>query len=341
MLDNIKSFCKAQASNIIVTLIGGLIPVIFQFIFSPKEGSGESCKCGFWALESLNYGFQSIFIFTSLYVLIKIRKNIIHDIRDSECQIQQYMMKHCGLKIYDRNTVKSAFHTVQETASQFFYAWLAVWMIWLISYAGEFCINFCIGNSNTIIKIYGQIFDFLNSTALFIVYIILTSVTVNHKRRSKNDYAYLESILVWTLLFILFLVGIIVEAHGGNTRITSVLPFYTSVVSAVTFIIVLSKLSSVYLQIPSFFMFSLYLYAIIQLYLPFSDFKLQGCLTWTNVYLQGLFSYITLFGKVMLMLTLCWIAVRRRFIFYVIHRSTMIDRADELLSELNKEKVSF
>ena len=41
------------------------------------------------------------------------------------------------------------------------------------------------------------------------------------------------------------------------------------------------------------------------------------------------------------MLTICWISVQRRFIFYVIHKRTTIDRAEELLIELNKEKVGF
>lgn len=336
MFDNIKFFFKAQTSNILVTIIGGLVPVLVSGIWAIWDNNRT---IDFYLDNRENYLFQSIFILITVYVLIKIRKRTMFDIVDSKEQIKQYMKKNCGLKIYDNDTVESAYKTVRGTASQFFYAWLIVWIVWLICYVGELIMSYNMDCYSTITT-YEQIFDFLNSSAMFAIYIILTSVTVNYKKRVKNDYTYMESIFIWTLLLIICISGVIIENCNPNSTMAHVMPFYISAVSTITFILVLGKLNSSYLKIPSFFIFVLYIYAIIQAYIPFKKPIIEDN-DWIGIFLEFSIPYITLFGKIILMLTICWISVQRRFIFYVIHRSTTIDRAEELLSELNKEKVSF
>lgn len=367
MFKNVKIFFKAQTSNILVTIIGGLVPLFINEIW--KQWNNDK-HISFFLSDKDNYMLQSIFIIITVYVLIKIRKRIMFNIEDSEEQIKQYMKKNCGLKIYDRETtIDTAFKTVRGTASQFFYAWLIVWVVWLICYVGELIMSYCIEQPSPIceycgaeliasvcsscanytwqgvgckmaITTYEQICDFLNSSAMFAIYIILSSVTVNYKKRIKNDYTYLESIFIWTILLIIFISGIIIENCNPQSVMARMMPFYISIVSTITFVLMLGKLNSSYLKIPSFFMFVLYIYAIIQAYIPFKG-VVDNSNLWINQYLIYFIPYITLSGKIILMLTICWIAVQRRFIFYIIHRSTTIDRTEELLSELNKEQVSF
>lgn len=106
--------------------------------------------------------------------------------------------------------------------------------------------------------------------------------------------------------------------------------------------LLLGKMNSSYLKVPSIFMLLLYVYAVTQLYVPFKDSDLWMTKnSWLDTFLNYAIPYITLIGKIFLMLTICWIAVQRRFIFFVIHRSTTIDKIDDLISELNKENVSF
>ena len=351
MFNNTKVFFKKQKANIIITLLGGLIPLFISGIFEVIKANSLSylLDINHWKISpQTNFVFQSLFILLTLYVFIQVRRFVITDIKESKEQIKQYIKKNCGLKIYDREqTPESAFQTVQITVSQFFYAWLAVWLMWLIYYGGELFI-FSLKSTWTLVDVdmlmttYQHIFDFLNSTAMFAIYIVLTSVTANRKKRTDNDNIYLESILVWVVLFIIFMAGIIIENVDQNHLLAQIMPFYVSIISTITFVLVLGKMNSTYLKVPPFFMLVLYIYAIIQLYIPFGN---KGYLEirdfWFQSFVIFILPYITLFGKIVLMLTICWIAVQRRFLFFVIHRSTTIDRTDELLSELNKENVSF
>lgn len=334
---------KEQAANIIVTVLGGLLPIVVS-------GSIHSFD---WertlTIEpNENFIYQSIFILMTLYVLIQVRRYVMHDIKDSKEQIKQYIMKNCGLKLFDRErTADSSFRIVQETASQFFYAWLVVWLMWLVYYGGGLLISYSIEpnsccDKNMVLPIYQQIFDFLNSTAMFAIYVILTSITVNRKVRNRNEYAFLDSILVWSILLIVFIAGVVVENFAPYHLLSKIMPFYVSAISTITFVLLLGKMNSSYMKVPSIFMLLLYVYAVTQLYVPFKDsdlWKTEN--SWLDTFLYYAIPYITLIGKIFLMLTICWIAVQRRFIFFVIHRSTTIDKIDDLMSELNKEKVSF
>lgn len=344
MFKNTTAFLKKQTANIIVTILGGLIPLIVNWII--KIFKKQDINDVFIISPEKNYIFQSIFVLVTLYVLIQVRRYVVNDISNSEEQIKQYIRKNCGLRIFNREeTSASAFRTVQETAHQFFNTWLVVWLMWLVYYGGGLFLTFSLNTynnccNNMVLDIYQQVFDFFNSTAMFAIYIILTNVTVNRKVRNHNEYAFLDSILAWAILLIVFIAGIIVENCAPRCLFAKIIPFYVSAISAITFVLLLGKMNSSYLKIPSIFMLFLYLYAIIQLYIPFRDLCIQNnC--WLRQFLCKSLPYITLLGKFFLMLTICWIAVQRRFIFYVIHRSTTIDKIDDLMSELNKENVSF
>lgn len=372
MFENLFNFIKRQKANIIITMLGGLLPTVLNWIKVFIDRSSTTRP--WWLIEpQQNYLFQSIFVLITLYVLIQVRRFVMQDLKNSEELIKDYIKKNCGIKIFNpKKTVNSAFRTVQETVSQFFYAWLAVWLMWLIYYGGGFllsfssksiecfcCCNNCIdtfcdlgctckqyvsgsslSNNKTLMATYQYIFDFLNSTAIFAIYIILTNVTVNYKERVKSAYIYLEPILAWMVVFIIFIAGLLMESYVPNHLFAKIMPFYVGVISTITLVLVLGKMNSTYLKVPRIFMFVLYIYALIQLYIPFKDLLVvDNC--WFSTSIKIVLPYITLLGKIVLMLTICWIAVQRRFLFFVIHRSTTIDRTDELLSELNKENVSF
>lgn len=362
MFRNAKIFIKDQTANIILTILGGIIPIIISnsiSLFSSNDSKNINITISVphdtsQEVDSLlsllvndiklqNYMFQSFLILITLFVLIRIQKFVVNDVNKSQKQIKRYILKNCGLKIYDREkNAESAFQIVKKSVSQFFNTWLLVWMMWLVYYGGAVLIysNTCSCNK-IMLDIYQQIFDFLNSTALFAIYIILNSVTVNSKERTHKDYYYLDFILVWTVLLIVFIAGVLIEIHAPHNLLAGIMPFYVSAFSTITFVLVLGKMNSSYLKIPQFFMLILYIYAITQLYVPLIGCDKLSDQFWFKNFLGKSLPYVTLFGKLFLMLTICWIAVQRRFIFFVIHRSTTIDKIDDLMSELNKENVSF
>ncbi len=90
------------------------------------------------------------------------------------------------------------------------------------------------------------------------------------------------------------------------------------------------------MRIPNAFLMIMYLYAIIQCYIPFKGSN-ELPLQIFNVAVP----YITLMGKVFVLLSLCWITYKKRLIFFVIHRSTAIDNIPRMLSELNQDLAEY
>lgn len=146
------------------------------------------------------------------------------------------------------------------------------------------------------------------------------------------------------MLTVLFIVGLIHESiyinipsnSDGTTLPPNIVSISLSIFSAGTFVLMLGKINSNYMRIPNAFLMIMYLYAIIQCYIPFKGSN-ELPLQIFNVAVP----YITLMGKVFVLLSLCWITYKKRLIFFVIHRSTAIDNIPRMLSELNQDLAEY
>lgn len=186
---------------------------------------------------------------------------------------------------------------------------------------------------------------------MFGVYNIIGNASISMEKRLNSFTSYWFSLFGWFILFICCIVGILIDVNNPYTTIG--LRAHTCVIvlnamfSIITMVLVLGKLNSVYLQIPRLFMWGLYFYAAIQAYTPLLESS------YDTPFLSGVYDahiikviiamlpYITLLGKVFLMLVLCWVVDYKRLIFFVIHRSVTIDQTPRLLNELNRNHVSF
>ena len=368
MLKDFNEWLKKEKDQICLTLLAAIIPVILSAIFI-KAGETDSVvpfnpnnypnnelvnsevnKSSesdlkifikrFTISERQNYAAQSLFIFFSLFILLH-NKKIIYDYLENGQSIKTYLIRKCHVKIKDENTIIEKYNIIQDTTKYFFRVWILVWMMWLALYLGLFMFTIIdINKASSIISIpisqlfYRQVFDFMTSSTVFIIYLVLTNVTINIRHHKNYDESIWWGILGWILCFTIFIICLCAEftyKDSENARIITTT--LLSVISAISFLLVLGKLNSLYLQIPQGFLIILYFYGIFQCYHAFPLILEKNII----VYLNFLIPYITLIGKVVLMLTLCWITYNKRFIYYIIHQTVLVEETPQLLKELNRK----
>lgn len=361
MIENLKNWWKAEKYNILLTIFAALIPLMIDWGVSwekttNKESSsqvkhqGENTEYLWWAMsEKSNYAIQTIFIGITLFVLIRTRHATTNELVNSKGQIIQYILKNCSLKSYNDESKERTYSNVKEMVRYFYIAWLIVWFLWLAYYLGNYFLAY---QDNVDLKFgYRQIVNFLNSSAMFGVYTIIGNTSISTESKLESFTSYWFSFLGWFVLFVCCLVGVFIDTNNPDTTIGLRAHSYVIVLNAmfsiITMVLVLGKLNSVYLQIPRLFMWVLYLYAAIQAYTPLLEsshdtlFMSDICDSTLIEISRAILPYVTLFGKVFLMLVLCWVVDYKRLIFFVIHRSVTIEQTPRLLNELNRNHVSF
>lgn len=295
----------------------------------------------------MEYGIQSLFIIIAIFVILTNMSTTAKNLKNKN-HIISYMIDNCNIKVFRKEDNDRRYHVVRQTTFVFYYLWLTVWGLWLFYYLGNFlfAIAFPGDDYHRVVlarTIFSQVFDFLNSTAFWGIYLILTDITVDRKRRGGESSGLWFGAIVMIILTILFIVGLIHETIyyvPGNLDQTNLPPnivsISLSVFSAVTFVLMLGKINSNYMRIPNAFLMIMYIYAIIQCYIPF-----KGSDELPLRILDTALPYITLMGKVFVLLSLCWITYQKRLIFFVIHRSTAIDNIPRMLSELNQDIAEY
>lgn len=332
MLENLTAWIKKDKFNILLTLFAAILPLGTSWLQNQYHTSLSL------VIEPYeNYLIHAIFIFCTLLVLIRNFWSMHVELTENGDKIKSYIAKYCNIKIFCKE-LESSFDVVVGTVRQFYVAWIVIWLLWLTYYLG----NLLLEVNHTEFSAFSNTLDFLTSTIIFAVYIILTNVTVNVRKRLRMGITYYYGIVLWVIILVLWTVGIIssnintydalfVNSNDAEKLVSLLLSLY----STITFTLVLGKINSNYLQIPKLFLWMLYLYAIIQAYHPFisNDYYIGIVGTMLSV----IFPYVTLLGKFFLVLTLCWIANKRRFLFFVIQKSVSIDETPVLLGNLNKE----
>lgn len=346
---------KKEKYSVSVTLFAAIIPSIITYVISlisifqeeaQNSEKGNLCLCRkAFILSDIDVSniIQFFFIFITLFVLVYYQSRTRKDLVQCKAYIIKYIKKNTNRKLKNTSDAESAYELVKTSVIQFYRFWIIVWLLWMAYYLGGSI--FSLAHSQTIQdgwNIYGKIFDFLNSTALLLIYIVLENITVHTEiRRNEDKSITWYGILFWFVIFVLFLVLLIFEAIDVGDIYGRINAILVSSFAAMVFVMVLGKLNSHYLQVPRVFMMVMYFDAIIQMYNPFIEIKVEyESLTFIQ-YIQYVVPVVTLVGKVCLMLTLCWMVNKKRLIFFIIHRSAAMEITQNLMSELDQEPVEF
>lgn len=341
-------WCKEAKYNIMLTLFPAFLPFIIDIIIRIINGDGNSHALLSPAEITFVYLLQAFFILITLLALTNNRKRTYKDL-SQKGHIMDYLRRECQIRDESEQSLTAAYNIVKKTTNQFYNAWLAIWLIWLIYYLGNFIFEgmyYYIFEKtyNTDGLLYYKIrdlfnnnFDFISSTILYAIYLILNDVTVSRDKQHDQFTGVRIGIIILVILFAIFtavsLFNLVFLNKTNYDILQICISAFLGFFATFSFVLTLGKLNSNYLQIPRPFLYVLYSYAIIQAYEPFIKcIENDGIRNLINI---G-FVYFTLLGKVALMLSLTWIVYNGRFIFFVIHKSQALTETPRMLNKFTK-----
>lgn len=162
------------------------------------------------------------------------------------------------------------------------------------------------------------------------------------KVRSKYDNHKFERGIVSLIILFFFVIisssyaTLLDSSEYGEYQFVNSLCL--SCFSTFSFILLLGRLNSNHLMMPSTMLYGLYIYAMAQMFSPFMNIFLSmeentGHVelyvppgSKGNDYLPAVFQYITLFGKIILTFMIIWIAKEYRLMYFVLHKSLSLEQ---------------
>lgn len=370
-IEDESEWLRSEKVNIFITafvspllaLIGTIVKAIIQnenLILTITDTIKKE-----WFIDSM----QLLTIVCTILVTYRLRRSI-RVTKLKKRRLFTYIREKCNLRNQCVANVNSSLHIVEKTMTQFYYAWIILWTVFFIYYGCSLCFHlfdeikifFIDENKKIFIQNgFNNFFNYLSSTIMLVLFIILNSVTVSLKdRRNRNG-------LVSSVIFIVFFGCVILFPtlysfslySWSYLKLQLFISFILGLYSAFAFVLVLGKLNT-NLQIPRFIFYWLYIYALTQtlqfLFIAYpglehticscndlhirtnydclcADPEFHTCNCDSSIigqfagYLNKLkivFQYITLIGKIFFSLTLLWIAYESKFIYFVIHQSQAI-----------------
>ena len=339
-MENESKWLHSEKVNIFITaFIPTFVGLITSFISFFDETPENSLKKLLMSDVFIN-SMQLVVIACTLFVIFRIRRKILVTTMMGQ-RLSSYIKEKCNLRDHSEGNVKYFMLIIGKTMKHFYYAWIALWTVFFVYYSGSLCFvllnsfqfeNYHYDVAQLIINGYNNFFNYLSSTAMFMIFIILNSPTVKVKdRRNRRGLIYgifliviFGCLILLPTIFSFSLFGM--SYFKLQLLITIVLGFY----SAFSFVLFLGKLNSnSNLNTPRFIFYGLYIYALVQMFQFLFTFTIVKDYCWGTfvefiVYLNKveiIFKYITLIGKVCLSLTLLWIVFDSKIIYHVIQES--------------------
>lgn len=218
---------------------------------------------------------------------------------------------------------------INKNLRQFHALWLLIWLLWLFLYAimilAVVLKAFQVQYPTQLVNFMQDVLSIGTSTSMLFIYTMLTHKTV---KRSANNMA--KSDLGRVKIFAIIL-GFICVDLIANTLLANN-PYYSQIIfsirlviglySVVTFMAVLGKLNSPYVQIQRRNMIILYIYASIQLLYPFGEEVMGGLFSHSNIVITLLTS-VSFFCKIIFFYTISWILETGRLTYFILAQSNV------------------
>lgn len=348
MFEEIKKWFKSDKYGISLSLMCAIIPLIpsiirlILYLFGNKEIISGCYSYEFW------FAFSQILVsLIGLIIIVFIYKpKTLNEISDSR-SLKDYIEEICQIKQNINNNSEMAYKIVKSTVSQFYGAWLMIWLTWALYYGVEFVFySSPVFYNNTYLTLsfsnLKYFLDFCNSVSIYAAYIVLNDATVNIKSRT-NQHNYLRLLIAVALCIFIFFLCIILQIVYLSIPGYDYLNMYTKTIlccfGGMSLIMVLGKLNSNRLDIPRILMSFLYIYAVSQFFSVFiiNNKTEHNCeFTIISDAAQNILPWITSFGKVVLLISLSWILDHKRLILYIIHSSISITSRKTDIQEFNR-----
>ena len=335
---------------IIVSIIG-IFGKFALWLLSPNKNTAV-LKDWFYTVIVSPYfinGMQILLIFCTFAVLIRIHGWILVNENEKEW-LKVYLRKWSTKMDKSKEAIETTTRIVSFICNLFYSMWLVIWVLFLMYYSTNLIFEILFDSAQACDTLdYVQtrnfirnILNFSSSAVMYCMYIILNNASIQRRMRPEiNDHSFERSII---LLVILFFIVTIFNVYGTLLcedlygKYQFIVSLCLAGFSTLSFILLLGRLNSNHLMIPNSLLYGLYLYAMIQLFAPFMDIwvKMEGNSGIIELYvkpgeiiddyLYSIFQYLTFIGKMILTITIIWIAKGYRLIYFVLYKSLSLEQ---------------
>lgn len=335
---------------IIVSIIGAFSKVILWLLEPDKklDALSEWFKTVLLSPIFID-SMQILLIFCTFWVLVKIHGWILVNEKEEE-RLQIYLQRWSTKIDKEPKAIETTTKIVSFICNLFYSMWLAIWVFFLLYYSTNLFYETMYENVQ-VCKVldYVQtrdlirnILNFSSSAAMYCMYIFLNNVSIQRRIRPEIDNHSFEisTILLAVLFFIIIIVSVYgtllcENQYGGYQFLVSLC---LAEFSTLSFILLLGRLNSNHLMIPSGLLYGLYLYAMIQIFAPFMDImvNINGNEGYVTLYVEPgcnydnclvpIYQYLTFIGKMILTITIIWIAKDYRLMYFVLHKSLSLEQ---------------
>lgn len=371
-----KQWWQDETWALVLTVLCPIIATSFTVLGYFKDFKLLSPNWGLEEFTNLLYAFQTLFMGIVFFYIWGHKDKIVRRLLQKEDLIETYFKRECHITDEEDFPIEERFAAIRHSVARFYQGWMALWLVWLFYNGVMLVMGVTGGKIGSASYAYNMfvfrcIMEMVGSIILFYIYLVLNNVTISKEYR--QDYSSTDFRLgaIFLSLCIIAILALFIRAASIPTMNEAFAPMLQvslalGLFSTFTFVLVLGKMNSYYLQIPIFLNIFVYMFAIAQVFAPLEliasgwDCIKDGVAVTTIpyevvgpdrsyrifdvqvsspvlddktcLYLEKLnfyFLFFSMVGKLALALVLYWTVYKFRFIYFVITKNLALTETPE------------
>lgn len=292
---NFVEWLKQNRFKLIFSLLLVIIPMFSEFDIGFLKPSNTSNRGLAWLWEQIYYNpyqITNIVIIFATFLFLSRSTTLMERENDKKEVIHEYVSKMFGENCtLAQNTPSDLYNRLRIGVEQFYFSWLAVWVVWLLLYILKLVfavykynvysyvsvIDLSSAGSFRVECLLENCLNLTNSFILLFIYLVITTSTVNVGNLSNTSLNGRKMMHTGVCAFILmgfgcFMTDVFSLSSEVSPNLYNEVQFFLrlliGVVGTISLMAVLGRLNTNFLNIPQWMMFGLYFYAAVQMFYP-------------------------------------------------------------------------
>ena len=304
------------------------------------------------------------------------KDKIVRRLLQKEDLIETYFKRECQITDEEDFPIEERFAAIRHSVARFYQGWMALWLVWLFYNGVMLVMGVTGGKIGSASYAYNMfvfrcIMEMVGSIILFYIYLVLNNVTISKEYRPDYSSTDFRLGAIFLSLCIIAILALFIRAASIPTMREAFAPMLQvslalGLFSTFTYVLVLGKLNSYYLQIPILLSIFVYIFAIAQVFAPLEliasgwdsvkdgfvvatlpcevtgkevNYRIFDVVVSSPVLdvtashrlerLNFYFLLFSMFGKLALALVLYWTVYKFRFIYFVITKNLALTETPE------------
>lgn len=371
-----KQWWQDETWALVLTVLCPIIATSFTVLGYFKDFKLLSPNWGLEEFTNLLYAFQTLFMGIVFFYIWGHKDKIVRRLLQKEDLIETYFKREYHVTDEEDFPIEERFAAIRHSVARFYQGWMALWLVWLFYNGVMLLVGITGGRVSSASYTYNMfvfrcIMEMVGCIILFYIYLVLNNVTIFKEYRQDYSSADFRLGAIFLSSCIITILALFIRAASIPTVQDAFVPMLLvslalGLFSTFTFVLVLGKLNSYYLQIPILLSIFVYIFAIAQMFAPLEliasgwDCIKDGVAVTTIpyevvgpdrsyrifdvqvsspvlddktcLYLEKLnfyFLFFSMVGKLALALVLYWTVYKFRFIYFVITKNLALTETSE------------